>query len=665
MSHPTVRDSSVDSYSSSSTKNKRRQLEYSTDSEVTHPAVRDSTVDSYSSSSLPTSKNKRRQLDYSTVSDLSHPAVRKSTVDSYSSSTPLDSSSSFPSGEIYNQRSILTSPVSLGESNRNNTKLTRFTSSKSSKSKHVSFTDSPNSPNNSLNSESESENPVSLNSRSKVKKHRLRSSVNDLENREPKTGELEGDLKEYEYLVGKIHRDDEDLQRYVTERIYVDRRTKYILGIRSLLRKDGSKHISTDPSPIHVQSLVEMTKQYEQESSPSSHRALIAQLISASKGEEEFTSTANVTINCNDAVCLQSTILEVNTNESETFTKLLLSKLRGDELVNYCLETSISIGSILTPTTRKQAMATPEREFWLDAEKKEINSINMKKVLEPAQLPRGRRLLNTKWVYKIKYGAQGELSSYKVRLVACGYSQVFGIDFDETYSPVIRLTSMRLLFAISAQLGLKIHQMDVNTAFLHADISEEIYIRPPEGFPLTQGMNCFRLKKALYGLKQAPREWYNNMNGFLLSINFQRLSGESCLYFRRDDNDGTICIISLYVDDLLIAGSSLAIINRVKNQLKDNYDMKDLGVVKHILGCEVKHEEDTGTSYLTQYQYTKKAIEKFFGTELKPSETPADSNVVLSKSMSPYYRRGERRNEENSIQRSCRYITMVIPRNKT
>jgi hypothetical protein len=97
-------------------------------------------------------------------------------------------------------------------------------------------------------------------------------------------------------------------------------------------------------------------------------------------------------------------------------------------------------------------------------------------VLQPAQRPHGKKLLRTKWVYKIKYGAEGELSSYKVRLVACGYSQVFGVDFDETYSPVIRLTSMRLLFAISAQLGLKIHQMDVNTAFLHANIQEDIYI---------------------------------------------------------------------------------------------------------------------------------------------------------------------------------------------
>jgi len=169
----------------------------------------------------------------------------------------------------------------------------------------------------------------------------------------------------------------------------------------------------------------------------------------------------------------------------------------------------------------------------------------MKKVLQPAQLPRGERLLNTKWVCKIKYGAQGELSSYKVRLVARGYSQIFGINFDKTYSPVIRLTRMRLLFAISAQLGLKIHQMDVNHSFMLTYLKKYTSDHQKD-FRYLKVRNCFRLKKALYGLKQAPRVWYNNMNGFLLSINFQRLSGESCLYFRRDDNDRTICIILLY-----------------------------------------------------------------------------------------------------------------------
>jgi len=167
------------------------------------------------------------------------------------------------------------------------------------------------------------------------------------------------------------------------------------------------------------------------------------------------------------------------------------------------------------------------------------------------------------------------------------------------YSPGIRFTSLRLLFSISAQLGLIIYQMDVDTAFLHADIKEEIYIKPPQGMQLPPTMNCYRLKKALYGLKQSPREWYNNMNAYLLSIHFKRLYGETCLYFREDDNDNTICIISLYVDDIHIAANSLAIVQRVNNQLDNNYDMKDLGVVIHILGSEVKHDVQNGVSYLT------------------------------------------------------------------
>ena len=447
------------------------------------------------------------------------------------------------------------------------------------------------------------------------------------------TGITEGNIDDFKYLIGKIHRDNEDYQRYVTDKVYVDRESRNIVGERILILKDGRRNRSRDPYPIHIRDIEEMTRQYEQESSPLAHQALIGNLLETTLSEEE---TATSTAVNNDAnFCLQGELLEPDELTTEQFSRLLLSRMRGDELVDYCLETNLGIAGILTPSTRKQAINSPQKELWLEAERKEIDSINNKKVLQPAQRPHGKKLLRTKWVYKIKYGAEGELSSYKVRLVACGYSQVFGIDFDETYSPVIRLTSMRLLFAISAQLGLKIHQMDVNTAFLHADIQEEIYITPPDGFPLPKGMNCFRLKKALYGLKQAPREWYNNMNAFLLSISFKRLYGESCLYYREDKDDGTICIISLYVDDLLIAGSSQAIITRVKNQLKEQYDMKDLGVVRHILGCEVKHEEETGTSYLTQFQYTKKAIEKFFGPDLKPCDTPADVNIILSKSMSP------------------------------
>ena len=221
-----------------------------------------------------------------------------------------------------------------------------------------------------------------------------------------------------------------------------------------------------------------------------------------------------------------------------------------------------------------------------------------------------------------------------MRLVACGYAQIFGVDFDETYSPVARLTSLRILFAIAAQLRLKVHQMDVETAFLNADVTEEIYIHPPEGFPLPETCNCFRLKKALYGLKQSPREWYNNVNFFLQSIGFKRLHSEHCLYFRQDEY-GNICIISLYVDDLVIAGSNTTIINDVKNKLKEKYTMKDMGIVHHILGCEAKHDEETGETLLSQYQFAKVAVEKFLPSNELPVDTPCDPNVILSKSMSP------------------------------
>jgi len=105
-----------------------------------------------------------------------------------------------------------------------------------------------------------------------------------------------------------------------------------------------------------------------------------------------------------------------------------------------------------------------------------------------------------------KHGAQGEIKSFKIRLVACGYAQMFGVVFDETYTPVARLTSLRIVIAISAPLQLRIHQMDVDTAFLNAPVTEEIYIRPPEGFLIPLATDCLRLKRKLDGLKQAPRE---------------------------------------------------------------------------------------------------------------------------------------------------------------
>ena len=320
---------------------------------------------------------------------------------------------------------------------------------------------------------------------SKTRKRTIKSS-NDtltLKKRSTDTTILEADVEDFKYLIGKTHRDDEDLQRYVTERIYIDRNSGNIVGSRVLLLKDGRKHRSRDPYPIHVQDIVRMTNLYEEELSPSELNALVSSLLEGTMNEERVVPSNSIR---ESDLCLLGIMTDHDSLNTDNVAKILLPRIRGDELVDYCLQTSIGLDGILTPSTRRQALATPQKELWLEAEQKEIQSITTKKVLQEAQLPRGKKLLRTKWVYKIKYGTEGQLSSYKVRLVACGYSQIFGIDFDKTYSPVIRFTSLRLLFAISAQLGLMIHQMDVNTAFLHADINEEIYIAPPEGFPILE-----------------------------------------------------------------------------------------------------------------------------------------------------------------------------------
>jgi len=180
--------------------------------------------------------------------------------------------------------------------------------------------------------------------------------------------------------------------------------------------------------------------------------------------------------------------------------------------------------------------------------------------------------------------------------------------------------------------------MDVDTAFLNAPVIEEICIRPPEGFPIPPGMDCFRLKRAIYGLKQAPMELYNMINGFLHSIRFKLLDAEPCLYFRQDKDDNIIFIISLYVDDLVIAASSKAILKWVMGQLSNRFSIKDLLVIHHIHGCEARHDEEIEPPISLNTDSSKLLLRNSFQTRSHrylQIDSPSDVNVTLSRSMSP------------------------------
>ena len=166
-------------------------------------------------------------------------------------------------------------------------------------------------------------------------------------------------------------------------------------------------------------------------------------------------------------------------------------------------------------------MKSADSAQWQEAIDAELQSMHTNDVWTPHILPTGRKLVTTKWVFRPKHDIHGKIIKYKARLVARGFEQIYGKDFDETYNPVTRLSSLRLLFALSMQFNLDLQQMDVETAFLNARLTEEVYIKIPQGVQIDNQYNCLKLNRALYGFKQSPRAWYEGIQKSLQSRNFK------------------------------------------------------------------------------------------------------------------------------------------------
>jgi hypothetical protein len=198
----------------------------------------------------------------------------------------------------------------------------------------------------------------------------------------------------------------------------------------------------------------------------------------------------------------------------------------------------------------------------------EYNSLLDNQTWDLVPLPSRRKLFKCRWFYKTKSVVDGQISRYKSRLVAKGFQQVQGIDYDETFAPVVKMDSIRLALAIAIAKGWEVHHMDVKNAFLHGDLSEEIYMEQPQGFMQDSYLVC-RLKKSLYGLKQAPRALYTKMDSYLLSQKFVRCKSDPNVYMLRMDD--SLLLLVLYVDDLLITGCSTSATAVVKRILHDRF----------------------------------------------------------------------------------------------
>lgn len=279
------------------------------------------------------------------------------------------------------------------------------------------------------------------------------------------------------------------------------------------------------------------------------------------------------------------------------------------------------------PISIAQAKQRSDWKQWEKAINEEHSSLMKNDTWTVCHLPKGRKAISSKWVFKLKRTSNGDIDKYKARVVARGFSQLAGFDYNETYAPVAKLTTLRILLSIAAQLNLKVHQMDVKGAFLNGDLSEEIYMNLPEGFE--QGDLVCKLNKSLYGLKQASRNWNDKFNRFMLKLGFKRCDKDRCLYVKEEN--GIKCYVLLYVDDLLIVCANLQMIQIIKNLLHKEFEMTDIGKVNTYLGVHIEQDEQNGTITLSQTRYLQNVLKKFGMNDSKVATTPMEKGLNLAK----------------------------------
>ncbi|RVW37753.1 Retrovirus-related Pol polyprotein from transposon RE1 [Vitis vinifera] len=245
-----------------------------------------------------------------------------------------------------------------------------------------------------------------------------------------------------------------------------------------------------------------------------------------------------------------------------------------------------AISSNFEPTTYAEAAVIPE---WQETMSEELRALKENSTWSLTTLPPGKHTVGCKWVYRIKYRADGTIERYKALLVAKGYTQQEGVDYLDTFSPITKLVTVKVLLALAAVHGWSLTQLDVNNAFLHGDLHEEVYMSLPpglyhEGESLPINTVC-KLHKSLYGLKQASRQWFSKFSSVLVSTGFKQLASDNSLFVKINGN--SFIALLVYVDDIVITSNDQENVDELKKILNGCFKLKDLGNLKYFLGLEV------------------------------------------------------------------------------
>jgi hypothetical protein len=265
---------------------------------------------------------------------------------------------------------------------------------------------------------------------------------------------------------------------------------------------------------------------------------------------------------------------------------------------------------------------------WRRAMEEELRAIEDNHTWTLTELPSRQRAIGLKWVFKVKKDEHGAVVRHKARLVAKGYAQRQGIDYDEVFAPVARLEAVRLLLALAAQEGWQVHHMDVKTAFFNGDLQEEVYVQQAPGFAQPgQEHKVYRLNKALYGLHQAPRAWNQKLDEKMGVLGFTRCPSEHAIYCRGEGAERLVVVV--YVDDLVITGTSRSNIQTFKAEMTKAFKMSDLGLLSYYLGIEVKQDELGIT--LSQERYANKILDLSGFADCNSCDVPMQAKLKLSR----------------------------------
>jgi len=296
-------------------------------------------------------------------------------------------------------------------------------------------------------------------------------------------------------------------------------------------------------------------------------------------------------------------------------------KVRTDGTVRWGMVSQLASEE---PATVREAL---HDKNWASAMQAEYDALQRNHTWRLVPRPQGKNIIDCKWIYKVKRRADGTIDRHKARLVAKGFKQQYGVDYEDTFSPVVKAATIRLVLSIAVSRGWSLCQLDVQNAFLHGLLEEEVYMKQPLGYvnPQYPDYVC-RLDKALYGLKQAPRAWHARLSGKLQSLGFAPSKADTSLFYY--NKKGHSLFVLVYVDDIIVASSSPQATSALLKDLQTDFALKDLGDLHYFLGIEVKRKD--GSLLLSQSRYASDILSRSGMSACKPVDTPLPSSEKLS-----------------------------------